>query len=274
MNKERGLSLQAMALKCLCFILGKGMYQFPASSNMTLKLLGLINQSDFPPALHFEALRAFCKILPPNLDTIPCTEILTIFSKFIQIVEFRILSPIISERVFAVHVLASIFDKLLGTLKDAADGISSIVAFNMITFTVGRVSQLIKLVLENPHPDTEVEQEINSLLLILVNLVEGHRDLSGIVLDKSCIVIEHVVSMLNEFTGMTHSSSKDYHITDLDRENHTLIASRVLVYASQLLITCFECWMFPLLVPPKSLTEWSTWLSTCTSATYFLLISA
>ncbi|XP_060187935.1 uncharacterized protein LOC132617066 isoform X2 [Lycium barbarum] len=240
MNKERGLSLQAMALKCLCFILGKGMYQFPASSNMTLKLLGLINQSDFPPALHFEALRAFCKILPPNLDTIPCTEILTIFSKFIQIVEFRILSPIISERVFAVHVLASIFDKLLGTLKDAADGISSIVAFNMITFTVGRVSQLIKLVLENPHPDTEVEQEIKSLLLILVYLVEGHRDLSGIVLDKSCIVIEHVVSMLNEFIGMTHSSSEDHHITELDRENHTLIASRVLVYVSQLLITCFE----------------------------------
>ncbi|XP_060193956.1 uncharacterized protein LOC132623242 [Lycium barbarum] len=62
MNKERGLSLQAMALKCLCFILAKGMYHFPASSNMTLKLLGLINQSDFPPALHFEALKAFCKI--------------------------------------------------------------------------------------------------------------------------------------------------------------------------------------------------------------------
>ncbi|XP_060190815.1 uncharacterized protein LOC132620131 [Lycium barbarum] len=240
MNKERGLSLQAMALKCLCFILGKGMYQFPASSNMTLKFLGLINQSDFPPALHFEALRAFCQILPPNLDTIPCTEILTIFSKFIQIVEFRILSPIISERVFGVHVLASIFYKLLGTLKDAADGISSIVASNMITFTVGRVSQLIKLVLENPHPDTEVEQEIKSLLLILVNLVEEHRDLSGIVLDKSCIVIEHMVSMLNEFTGMTHSSSEDHHITELDRENHTLITSRVWVYVTQLLITCFK----------------------------------
>lgn len=240
MTKDRGLSLQAMALKCLRFILAKGMYQFPANSNVTLELFGVINQSDLPPALHFDALRALCKILPPNLDTIPCTEILTIFSKFLQIVEFKLQSPIISERLFAIHVLASIFDKLLWILKDAAGGIGSIISSLMLTFTVDRVSQLIKLVVDNPHPDKGAEQEVKSSLFILVNLVERHRDLSGIVLDKICIVVEHLVSMLNEITSMTNSGSEDHHITELDKENHTSTASRVLIYLSQILITCFE----------------------------------
>ncbi|KAK4347902.1 hypothetical protein RND71_034241 [Anisodus tanguticus] len=240
MTKDRGLSLQAMALKCLRFILAKGMYHFPAGSNATLKLLALIDQSDLPPALHFEALRALCKILPPNLATIPCTEIPTIFSKFVEIVEFKIQSPIISERLFAVHVLAIIFDKLSRILKDSASGNGSIVASHMITFTTSRISQLIKLVVDNPHPYKEVEQEIKSLLLILVNLVERHRDLSGIVLDKICIVVEQLVSLLNELTGMTNSGSDDHHITELDKANRIATVSRVLVYLSQILITCFE----------------------------------
>ncbi|PHU26167.1 hypothetical protein BC332_04499 [Capsicum chinense] len=240
MTKDRGLSLQAMALKCLRFILAKGMYHVPGNSNVTLKLFGVINQSDFPPALRFDALRALCKILPSNLDTIPCTEILTIFSKILQIVEFKIQSPIISERLFAIHVLASIFDKLLGILKDAAGGIGSTVSSHMLTFIIDRISQLIKLVVVNPHPDKGAEQEVKSLLFILVNLVERHRDLSGIALDKICIVIEHLVSMLNEITSMTNSGSEDYHITELDKENHTSSASRVLISLSQILITCFE----------------------------------
>lgn len=180
------------------------------------------------------------QILPPNLDTIPCTEILTIFSKFLQIVEFKLQSPIISERLFAIHVLASIFDKLLRILKEAAVGIGLIVSSRMLTFTVDRISQLIKLVVGNPHPDKGAEQEVKSLLLILVDLVERHRDLSDIVLDKICIVIEHLVSMLNEITSMTNSASEDHHITELDKENHTSTASRVLIYLSQILITCFE----------------------------------
>uniref|UniRef100_M0ZUT5 EMB1895 n=1 Tax=Solanum tuberosum TaxID=4113 RepID=M0ZUT5_SOLTU len=180
------------------------------------------------------------QILPPNLDTIPCTEILTIFSKFLQIVEFKLQSPVISERVFAIHVLVCIFDKLLGILKDAAGGIGSIVSSRMLTFTLDRISQLIKLVVDNPHPDKGTEQEVKSLLFILVDLVERHQNLSGIVLDKICIVIEHLVGMLNEITSMTNSVSEDHHITELDKENHTSTASRVLIYLSQILITCFE----------------------------------
>lgn len=238
MTKDRSLSLQAMALKCLHFILAKGMYHFPANSNVTLKLFDVINQSDLPPALLFDALGALCKMLPPNRDTIPCTEILTIFSKFLQIVEFKLQSPIISERLFAIHVLASIFDKLLGILKDAAVG--SIVSSRMLTFTVDHITQLIKLVVDNPHPNKGAKQEVKSSLFILVDLVERHRDLSGIVLDKICIVIEHLVSMLNEITSRANSTSEDHHITELDKENHASTASRVLIYLSQILITCFE----------------------------------
>ncbi|KAK4710239.1 hypothetical protein R3W88_004752 [Solanum pinnatisectum] len=184
-------------IKCLRFILAKGMYHFPANSNVTLKLFGVINQLDFPPALHFDALRVLCKVFPldlsnlcyytsPNLDTIPCTEILTIFSKFLQIIDFKLQSPVISERVFAIH-----------------------------------------LVVDNPHPDKGMEQEVNSLRFILVDLVERHQDLSGIVLDKICIVIEHLVGMLKEITSMTNSVSEDHHITELDKENHTSTASRL-----------------------------------------------
>lgn len=70
MTKDRGPSLQAMAFKCLRFILAKGMYHFPANSNVTVKLFGIINQSDFPPALHFDALRALCKVVPLDLSNI------------------------------------------------------------------------------------------------------------------------------------------------------------------------------------------------------------
>ncbi|OIT21866.1 hypothetical protein A4A49_38727 [Nicotiana attenuata] len=221
MAKDRGLSLQALALKCLHFILAKGIYHFHASSN-------------------FEALRALYKMLLLNLETIPCTEILTSFSKFLQIVEFKLHSSIISERLFSVHVLASIFDKFLGIPKDAAGGIGSIVTSRMITFTIDRISQLIKLVVDNPHPNKEAEQEVTSLLFILVNLVERHRDLSGIVLDKICVVIEHLVRMLKEVTSMENSGSEDHHMIELDKENHTSTASRVLICLSQILITCFE----------------------------------
>lgn len=134
----------------------------------------------------------------------------------------------------------SIFYRLLGILKDAADGIGSIVSSRMLTFTVDRITQLIKLVIDNPRPDKGAEQEVKSLLFILVDLVERQRDLSGIVLDKICIVIEHLVNMLDESTSMTNSASEDRHMTELDNENHTSTASRVLIYLSQILITCFE----------------------------------
>lgn len=70
LTKDRGLRLQVMALKCLRFILAKGMYHFPANSNVTLKLFGVINQLDFPPALHFDALRALCKVFPLDLSNL------------------------------------------------------------------------------------------------------------------------------------------------------------------------------------------------------------
>lgn len=84
MAKDRGLSLQALALKCLHFILAKGIYHFHASSNVTLKLFGVINQSDFPPALQFEALRALYKVFLSfcQIYGIGITRLLFTFSYF------------------------------------------------------------------------------------------------------------------------------------------------------------------------------------------------
>lgn len=63
LTQEKPLHLQATALKCLHYVIVKGMGHFPASSNSITTLVSMLDESEFPQALQCGALQILRKVI-------------------------------------------------------------------------------------------------------------------------------------------------------------------------------------------------------------------
>ncbi|KAA8537246.1 hypothetical protein F0562_027067 [Nyssa sinensis] len=140
LTQGKTLHLQATALRCLSFVLVRGMCHFPATSDSIKTLLTMLNESKFPPALQYGALQIVHEILFYSLPNMPCAEMLK-FPELLAVIENATHSSIMAKRLLAIRVLVDISVKLVGRTKMALDGVASTtLASRVISLVIERIT--------------------------------------------------------------------------------------------------------------------------------------
>ncbi|XP_059661933.1 uncharacterized protein LOC132308009 isoform X2 [Cornus florida] len=200
LSQEKSLRLQAISLRCLNFILIL-LYKFPIG---------------------------------------PCVDMLE-FPKLLTIIENASQSPIMEKRLLAIRVLVDISAKLMGRKEMALEGVvSTPLASLVISCVTDRITLLVNPVLDLHQCDSEMERESQSLLSLLLLLVEEHPDLGGLLLDKICLLFEYLVNINDSIIGTGLPELSGHEIVEFGKKNCTFIISRLLLHISRVVVGCLD----------------------------------
>lgn len=217
------LGIQTTALKCLHFILAGRLCSFPWTTDRIQNLVQIIDES---PALNYEALKVLHKILMYNVPSFSLLEIGEVFSLLLAFAEKTIQSPNVSNKLQAFHYLVDISGHLFIKSKDSTISCKIVSVIMERIFLLGNTKQI----------DAEVEQEITTLLKLLLNLVQRHVEISALVLDRLCSFMLHLENILYQDSSASEEGIVNDKSVNFDRENlieilfkSSLCLSRVMI---------------------------------------------
>ncbi|XP_021769279.1 uncharacterized protein LOC110733524 isoform X2 [Chenopodium quinoa] len=193
--QKTSLRLQGIVLRCMRYIGEQAACFLPVSAFPFQNLFRMLDEPNLPSALHCEVLHIFLKMLSYGMLDMLLIDV-DEFKKLLKYVEDATRSPIPSVRFLAFQILVSISDKLKG--RDEL-----MLEFNPITYPSGVVSVisdqitvLVRLVLDGTS-NCQVEQELGSMLKLLLLLVENHSELGDFIVDKLHFIIKNMAELQN-----------------------------------------------------------------------------
>lgn len=226
LSQETNLHMQATVLKCMHNIGEEAACFLPPGAFPFEYLFSMLDEPNMPSALRCEVLLIFLKMLEYGLP-----DMLFIdpdkFMKLSKYVEEATCAPILSMKLLAFQILVNISDKL----KERRDEL--ILEIDAVTFSTGVVSSisdqmtlLVRLV-PGGTSSSEVEQELGSMLKLLLLLVENHSELGSVILDKLYFVIKIIKISQN----MPSSALQDSEIHKaVNTEANQKFSTRVLMF--------------------------------------------
>nr|XP_027125674.1 uncharacterized protein LOC113742147 isoform X1 [Coffea arabica]XP_027125675.1 uncharacterized protein LOC113742147 isoform X1 [Coffea arabica]XP_027125676.1 uncharacterized protein LOC113742147 isoform X1 [Coffea arabica]XP_027125677.1 uncharacterized protein LOC113742147 isoform X1 [Coffea arabica]XP_027125678.1 uncharacterized protein LOC113742147 isoform X1 [Coffea arabica]XP_027125679.1 uncharacterized protein LOC113742147 isoform X1 [Coffea arabica]XP_027125680.1 uncharacterized prot len=256
--KYRATQIEVTTLTCLQFLFARGVCPCPASRDMVQNFFDMLNQSKFPPAVLRQVLKVLHKMLSYNLPTLPSSEMFMVFSTFLKFIENVNQSSIMSERLVAARVLVNILCKFLGRPKLEHDETAFTLAYQAISFIMDRISELVnsivtrhtflvnglkttkKGLLDGDQANEELEREVTSLLRSIFYLVENHSDISGLVLDRVGIFLEHLVSTLCRDVSIEKDNFLNYELSECGEEYKTANILKLVFSVTRIIVTCLE----------------------------------
>ncbi|XP_050232717.1 uncharacterized protein LOC126681259 [Mercurialis annua] len=194
LGSGRTLRLQAIALKCLNFIFGKGVRHLPASLHVMQALLRTIDEVELPSAMQCEALHLLQKTLVYRLHELLCDNMLE-FTQLFNVIEKAANSPLMPTRLLAIRVLVDVSTKLRGklqTIGSAEDHFLSLLK-RIVPILMDQIILRVKPLLSTGQTNSEAMQEFQSLLNLLLCLVRERPDAGVLVLNKVRSFIENVM---------------------------------------------------------------------------------
>ncbi|KAI3898314.1 hypothetical protein MKX03_002971 [Papaver bracteatum] len=225
--------VQAIALRCLNFLLAGGVCRFPVNASLVKALSHIVDSSNHSLGLQCEALKLLRKTVRH-----PCMDISELVN-FVPSVKAAAQSPILPKRLLALCLLVDISrDHRMGMemTPDANDLIhlSSWVLLSLLD----QIEGLVKPVLETCRTTSEVEQECRSLLYLIVSLAKEHPSLGVLVLDKIRLIIEPMMDLCteNSETTVVSSSLRDTVMFDVGR--HVRVASNLISCVYKVVESC------------------------------------
>ncbi|XP_043720116.1 uncharacterized protein LOC122667766 isoform X3 [Telopea speciosissima] len=195
---SRGFSLHihAIALRCLCFLARGGICRLAVDANLLQILFRLVDKPDLNPTMQCEALWILHKLqifqcTLPNFRWMGVPE----FVELVSVVEKAAQSPVRSKRFLALSLLVDISCNFKGKMEMVSDVDSSLLPSKIVILIIDQIILLVK----KPYClDSEMKKECQSLLHLVLRLVEEYPDLGTLALDKIKFSIQSLISMHNE----------------------------------------------------------------------------
>lgn len=238
-SEDRSLHVQATSLRCLRFILARGVCKFPSTRGTTHKLFDMLHRSELQPTLQLESLRILYKILQINLSTIPCLEIHELFQKLFVVVKHTLHSSVLSNRDLAVSVLADLSGKALGRQDMLSSGSGRSLASLVISFVLDQVLSLVTPKFDIHQADFAVELEVK-MLKTLFNLVGKYPYLHCLVLNNVCSFIHNLTKMINKVMDSEKTDLSNHEMTDYVSHGKTPVESKIILLLSKIIAACLE----------------------------------
>ncbi|KAE7995896.1 hypothetical protein FH972_000659 [Carpinus fangiana] len=236
LKQEKTPRMKATVLRCLHFILIKGLCHFPVSADLVKSLLSTLIEPELPTFMQYEALQILHKILPYMLPHLPCLD-LPEFANLLTIAESSSQFPIKSKSFLSIRVLVDISIKLRRRMEiESSMFCSSPLPSRVISLIIDQMTLLIN---DLCQIDSRVFQEVHSLLHLLALLVGQHPDLGVLVLDKICLFVECVANMHEHVLAKSQSDTLVLEM-DFKKEKSTVVRSKLVLIAYRFLVACLE----------------------------------
>lgn len=213
LSQDRSFILQATSLKCLWYILARGVHNVQASTDAIRMLVCRLSEPAIPPAMQFDVLQILHKIILQNVFSFSYPDMLELLSELLTVVENGIQSSTLSSRV--LYVLVDMYCKFVERVDSEADGEE--LTSRMITSIIYRIF-LVK-----------EDSEVKSLLSLLIHLVQARTVLANLVLEK---IIDSVRFMSKEKTTLS------CHGSELGESKR--VKTKIMLYICNVLIYCLE----------------------------------
>ncbi|KAI3916930.1 hypothetical protein MKW98_014391 [Papaver atlanticum] len=225
--------VQAIALRCLNFLLAGGVCRFPVNASLLKALSHIVDSSNHSLGLQCEALKLLRKTVRR-----PCMDISELVN-FVPSVKAAAQSPILPKRLLALCLLVDIScDHRMGMeMTPDANDLIHLPSWVLLSL-LDQIEGLVKPVLETCRTTSEVEQECRSLLYLIVSLVKEHPSLGVLVLDKIRLIIEPMMDLCteNSETTVVSSSLRDTVMFDVGR--HVRVASNLISCVYKVVESC------------------------------------
>ncbi|XP_065849794.1 uncharacterized protein [Euphorbia lathyris] len=235
LNQEKTLRLQATAIRCLHFVLMKGVCQAPVRIDLIKLLLRIVdeNETELPSAMQCEALQILRKMLVLQLPFLDCGNLFE-FTQLLTIVEKSTQSPVLSKSLLAIRILIDMSIKLRGRTNIGPDGYCFSSLPRIFLILVDQITSL------DCQKNSRVIQEFQSLLNHLLFLVGECPDLGVPILEETRSFVEYLVDLQDRILATRDadvSADEFVHFTGQKGMNISLnLVNNVQKFA----VTCIE----------------------------------
>lgn len=194
---------------------------------------------ELPPSMQRDALHILYEILMSKMLSFSSSEMHACFTKLLTVVEISVRSPFVSNRLFAMHVVADISGKFTRRRDMPYEGDGKSPASQAISFLMAQITLLANSILKLDQPDMEMEKEIWSLLKITFLLLNECPDLGELALHKLHLLIN---CLLNKDDGVLSTGKGDLTgqvLIHFGRDHRTIL-SKFMVCVSKVIILCLK----------------------------------
>lgn len=120
------------------------------------------------------------------------------YFKLVTVVESAARSPVKLKSLLAVHVLVDLSLKLSGKMEVDSGRSFSLLPSQVISLIMDQIASLGKMLVDISLSNSEVFQEIEGRLNLLLLIVREHSDLWIFLLEKICLTIELIMKMYED----------------------------------------------------------------------------
>ncbi|KAF8390785.1 hypothetical protein HHK36_025313 [Tetracentron sinense] len=238
LTRESTLPVQTTTLRCLRFLVVGGVCRFPVNAILIKTLFHVLDKAELPPDSQCEALWILNKVFLYTLLNLPYMDMLE-FVKLLPIIENAAQSPIKLKRFLALRLLVNVSCNIKGRVEMVSDGdCSTHLPSRVIVLVIDQITLLVKQVQKPCWPDSEVKRECQSLLNLILHLVEEHPEKGVLALDVIRSSIESLMNMHGG--GMGKKPSGSVHEIATKSEKCPSVVSKLVFCVYSFLETCLE----------------------------------
>ncbi|VVB12327.1 unnamed protein product [Arabis nemorensis] len=194
LGEDKTSHVRAAALRCLHFLIKRGMCFSLVHESETAIFSSFLNQAELSPDMQLNALQIFQKILVYKLCVADASEL----HKLIAIVENASHSQIFSSCFLAISILVDIWKQVVRAAKIRSVEVSSTsLPLQLVVLIMDRVTLLGKLCCDPFQADYALVGEVKDLFNVLHKVVGQHSEMRLLVLDKVRLFVEYIVNLTN-----------------------------------------------------------------------------
>ncbi|ESQ55358.1 hypothetical protein EUTSA_v10024260mg [Eutrema salsugineum] len=192
LGEDKTSHIRAAVLRCLHFLIERGMCFSLVHESETAKFSSLLKQADLSPDMQLKALQVFQKILVYKLCMADASEL----HQLVDIVGNASHLPIFSGGYLAISILVDIWKQIVRTAEIRSVEVSSTsLPLQLVVLIMDKVTLLGKLCSDPFQVDSELLGEVQDLFNVLLLLVGKNSEMRLLVLEKVRLFLEYIVSL-------------------------------------------------------------------------------
>ncbi|XP_033128978.1 uncharacterized protein LOC103857948 [Brassica rapa] len=198
LGEDKSSHVPAAVLRCLQFLIKRGMCFSLVHVTDTAKFSSLLKQAELSPDMQLKALQIFQKILVYKLCLADASEL----NQLVALVENASQSQIFSSSCLAISILVGIWKEIVRTAEIRSIDVSSTsLPLQLVVLVMDRLTSLAQLCSDPCQVDFALVGEVQDLFNVLHLLVGKQSEVRLLVLDKVRLFLVNLTDGLRKPDG-------------------------------------------------------------------------
>ncbi|KAJ0239325.1 ARM repeat superfamily protein [Hirschfeldia incana] len=237
LGEDKSGHVRAAVLRCLHFLIKRGMCFSLVHVVNTANFSSLLNQAELSPDMQLKALQIFQKILVYKLCLADASEL----HQLIAIVENASHAQIFSSNCLAISILVSIWKEIVQTAERLSIEVSSAsLPMQLVVLIMDRLTLLAGLCSDPCQVDFALVSEVQDLFNVLHLLIGKHSELRLLVLDKIRSFLDYIVNLTDGFRKSDEARELLLGVINYKSKRGVVVRSEILSSIHKFLIVFLE----------------------------------